>query len=153
MKVTLYVLAGCEGIKKIMKVNDHKFMVTPICILVLIVALTMFDDIMDSITELTYYNYIAVLMQGIIPVMIAIISIIQLKIMKKKFLDGKILHKILLEIISHRLVNIGGYGIITLRFTSHKMYNRIWGSQWKRAIQIKCENYICLWVIHYLFYI
>lgn len=54
-----------------------------ISILVLIVALTMFDDIMDSITELTYYNYIAVLMQGIIPVMIAIISIIRLKIMKK----------------------------------------------------------------------
>lgn len=82
MKVALYALAGCEGIKKIMKVNDYKFMVTPICILVLIVALTMFDDVMDSITELTYYNYIAVLMQGIIPVMIVIISVIRLKIIK-----------------------------------------------------------------------
>ncbi|QUI24411.1 endospore germination permease [Vallitalea pronyensis] len=83
MKIALYVLVACEGVKKLAYVKNYKFIVTPICIFVLLLSLTMFDDIMDSINQLANYNYIANFMLGIIPATLAIITVIRTKFLHK----------------------------------------------------------------------
>ncbi len=83
IKASLYVLAGCEGIRKIMKLSDYRFMVTPISIFVLIIALTAFEGIMDLINHIRYYNILTIIMQVILPIIISIVIIIRLKFQKK----------------------------------------------------------------------
>lgn len=84
MKVTLYVVASFEGIKKLMNIKDYIFLATPMGIVVLILALTSFDNIMEQVNDFKGYNYVAVLMQIIIPICIAIIIIIRMKVSKKQ---------------------------------------------------------------------
>ncbi|QUI24412.1 endospore germination permease [Vallitalea pronyensis] len=82
MKVALYVLAGCEGIRKVMNLKDYRFVVTPISILVLIVGITTFDDMMDVVNHVPYYNVLAIFMQVILPIIITLAILIHQKLQK-----------------------------------------------------------------------
>lgn len=72
IKICIYLLAGCKGIASIFKLKDYKFIVTPLCIITFIISLTTVTSIIEMETHLHYYNYLAILMQFIFPVLILI---------------------------------------------------------------------------------
>lgn len=82
IKVTIYLLAGFYGVKNIFKLDDYKFIVTPFSIISLIISLTTVTSIMELQKHIYYYNYLAMLMQIILPLIILIGVEIKCKISK-----------------------------------------------------------------------
>ncbi|GKX31980.1 spore germination protein KB [Vallitalea longa] len=83
IKICIYLLAGCKGVASILKLKDYRFIVTPLCIITFIISLTTVTSIIEMENHVHYYNYLAILMQFILPVFILIGVEIKSRVVKK----------------------------------------------------------------------
>ncbi|WP_113674231.1 GerAB/ArcD/ProY family transporter [Vallitalea guaymasensis] len=84
VKIAIYLLAGCKGVAVLLKLEDYKFIVTPLSIITLVVSLTTVSNIMELNFHIYYYNYMAILMQIIIPIITLIAVEIKCRFIEKK---------------------------------------------------------------------
>ena len=83
VKISIYLLAGCKGVASILKLKDYRLIVTPLSFIVLILSLTTVTSIIELETHIYYYNFLAILMQIIFPVLILIAVEIKSKLANK----------------------------------------------------------------------
>ncbi|GMQ62908.1 GerAB/ArcD/ProY family transporter [Vallitalea maricola] len=84
LKMSACILACCNGIVTILKLKDYKFLVTPVSLLLLIVSLTTYKSMMEMITGVKNYNYVSMIVQIIIPLILFIIIEIKSRLSKSK---------------------------------------------------------------------
>lgn len=84
IKMSACVLACCNGIVSIFKLKNYKFIVTPVSLLLLVVSLTTYKSIMEMVTEIKNFSYVALTVQIILPLIIFIIIEIKSRLSKSK---------------------------------------------------------------------
>lgn len=84
IQISSCLLACCNGIASVAKLKDYRFMVTPIAIIVLIIALTTYKDIMENVNSITTFRYFALFIQIILPIFILIAGEIKIARLRKK---------------------------------------------------------------------
>jgi spore germination protein KB len=83
LQISACLLACCNGMSTIMKLKDYRFIVTPIGMLVLIISLTTYNDILESMSNMYVFRYFDLLMQIILPIVILIAGEIRIAINNK----------------------------------------------------------------------
>ncbi|GMQ58898.1 spore germination protein [Vallitalea sediminicola] len=78
IKISACVLACCNGLTSILNLKDYKFIVTPVSLLLLVVSLTTYKSMMEMITEIKNFRYVAFIIQIMVP--LVIFSIIEIKL-------------------------------------------------------------------------
>ncbi|MCM1988559.1 GerAB/ArcD/ProY family transporter [Oceanirhabdus seepicola] len=80
IKVSIFLMATCKGISKIFKFDDYKVIVTPIALLIIILACYQFDSIMhyNEWGDKVWYSYV-IIFQVILPIIIWIVAEIKKK--------------------------------------------------------------------------
>lgn len=84
IQICACVLACCNGVARVMALDDYRFIVTPISLLILLVSLTTYESLMENIASIETFRYFAVFMQIILPFLILIVLEIKMKISRKK---------------------------------------------------------------------
>ncbi|GMQ58900.1 hypothetical protein AN1V17_32960 [Vallitalea sediminicola] len=84
IKIGIYLLAGCKGVAVMFKMKNYKLIVTPLSIITLVISITTVSSIMELESHIYYYNYMAILMQLIIPIGTLIVVEIKCRIGKKE---------------------------------------------------------------------
>ncbi|WP_273320750.1 GerAB/ArcD/ProY family transporter [Vallitalea guaymasensis] len=84
IKISACLLACCNGIVNILKLKDYKFIVTPVSLLLLVISLSTYQSMLDMVTELKNFRYVALIVQIILPLVIFIIIEIKSRLSKSK---------------------------------------------------------------------
>lgn len=84
IQICTCLLACCNGVARVMALDDYRFIVTPIGLLILLVSLTTYESLMENIASIETFRYFAVFIQIILPFLILIVLEIKTKISRKK---------------------------------------------------------------------
>lgn len=69
-KITVCTIAAAKGITYLFKFNDYKTMAIPVCLLVLAISTTLYNNLMEMFEFLPFYSIYAIPFQIIIPIII-----------------------------------------------------------------------------------
>jgi spore germination protein KB len=84
IKMSACILACCNGITNILKLKDYRFIVTPVSLILLVVSQTTYESMMEMITNIENFRYVALMVQIIMPFVLFIIIEIKVKLLKNK---------------------------------------------------------------------
>jgi spore germination protein KB len=83
IKISMCLLSAARGISNLLNLNDYRFSIIPIAMIILSLSFFVYEDIMDAQRFiLKVYPYYAILINAIVPIFILIMA--EIKIRKKR---------------------------------------------------------------------